>query len=121
MDTRPPAPPAIEPLFIGVGGHVVAIDIATGQELWRTRLKRGTFVTVLRVGPRVVAGANGELFCLDAASGEILWHNRLPGLGWGLIAMGGGPDEASHAAMVAQVMAASAAAGAAATTAAAAT
>jgi outer membrane protein assembly factor BamB len=26
-------------LFVGVGGHVVALDPSTGAEIWRTKLK----------------------------------------------------------------------------------
>lgn len=32
-------------LIIGIGGHVVAIDPATGNEVWRSEL-RGNYVTV---------------------------------------------------------------------------
>jgi outer membrane protein assembly factor BamB len=81
-------------LFIGVGGHAVAIDVRTGDEIWRTKLKTAATVTVHPVGARVFAGANGELFCLDAASGNILWHNKLPGLGLGVLTFGGSADAA---------------------------
>ena len=27
-----------EPIYIGINGHVVAIDRATGREVWRTKL-----------------------------------------------------------------------------------
>lgn len=81
-------------LYIGVGGHAVAIDARTGEELWRTKLKTGATVTVHPVGARVFAGANGELYCLDAASGNILWHNKLPGLGLGILTFGSSADAA---------------------------
>lgn len=97
------------PLFLGVGGHVVAIDAATGEETWRTRLKATTFTTVWSDGNRVYAGAQGELFCLDAATGQVLWHNPLKGLGRGIVAFPGGGVEAALAAAQA---AAAAAAGA---------
>lgn len=76
-------------LFVGVGGHLLAIDPATGTERWRTKLKTGSFVTVFLAGKRVYAGAAGELFCLDPASGHILWRNKLPGLGVGVVAFAG--------------------------------
>ena len=71
-----------ERIYIGVGGHLVAIDADSGDEVWRTKLKGSMFVTVCERGGRVYAGANGELFALDRDSGEIVWHNRLKGLGF---------------------------------------
>lgn len=80
-------------IIIGVGGHVVALDAATGAERWRTKLKAtAQHVTLWDTGDRVFAGAHGELYCLSTATGEILWHNRLKGLGMGLIAFGATSD-----------------------------
>lgn len=80
-------------IIIGVGGHVVALDTATGVERWRTKLKAtAQHVTLWDTGERVYAGAHGELYCLSTASGEILWHNKLKGLGMGLIAFGATSD-----------------------------
>ena len=73
-------------VLIGVGGHAVAIDPASGAEIWRTKLKGSGFVTVWQADGRVYAGANGELFCLDESSGSILWRNPLKGLGLGVVA-----------------------------------
>jgi outer membrane protein assembly factor BamB len=97
-------------LVIGVGGHAVAIDPETGTELWRTRLKSSSFVTVFPAGPRVFAGAGGELFCLETASGNILWHNKLTGLGLGIVAFSSSTDTVVSAALEAQRAAAAAAA-----------
>jgi outer membrane protein assembly factor BamB len=74
-------------VFIGIHGSVVALDRATGQELWSTDLKGGQFVSVLLDGSRVLASTKGEVFCLDAATGQILWHNSMPGMGWGIVSM----------------------------------
>jgi outer membrane protein assembly factor BamB len=75
-------------LFIGSNGNVAAIDIDSGVEIWRTKLKPGFLsatsyadVTVLDYDGKVFAGSNGHVFCLDSDSGEILWHNELEGLG----------------------------------------
>ncbi len=95
-------------VFVGVGGHVVAVDAATGEEIWRTRLKRTTFATVWVDGKRVYGGAQGELFCLDAATGDILWHNRLKGLGMGIVAFPSSSLEAAAAAAAAEAAAAAA-------------
>ncbi len=84
-----------ELLVIGIGGHAVAVDPATGAEVWRTALKGRDFVTVSPAGRRVFAGAGGELFCLDAATGQVLWHNRLKGLGMGLVTFTGSEDAAA--------------------------
>jgi outer membrane protein assembly factor BamB len=77
------------PMVIGVGGHAVRIDADTGAELWRTKLKTSSFVTVTVEDARVYAGAGGELFCLDLRSGELLWRNKLKGLGYGVVAFTG--------------------------------
>ncbi|HEV3199168.1 MAG TPA: PQQ-binding-like beta-propeller repeat protein [Bryobacteraceae bacterium] len=71
-------------VFIGIKGTVVALDRATGQEVWRTTLK-GDFVNVVLQDGDLYATAVGELFCLDPASGAIRWHNGLKGMGRGLI------------------------------------
>ena len=71
-------------VYIGIKGHVLAIDGATGTERWRTKLKGSAFVHVVSDGHRLFASAQGELFCLDGATGAILWTNRLPGMGLGL-------------------------------------
>jgi len=96
-------------LIIGVGGHVVAIDPSTGEELWRTKLRRSSFVTLSEAADRIHAGAGGELFCLDRRSGSILWHNRLKGLGLGVVAFPG--DSATVVAAAAEAAARAAATG----------
>ena len=92
-------------MYLGVGGHVVAIDAATGEEIWRTRLKSSTFTTVWSDGKRVYAGAQGEVFCVDAAAGNVLWHNPLKGLGRGIVAFPGSGPEAAAALAAAQAAA----------------
>ncbi|MDP3775849.1 MAG: PQQ-binding-like beta-propeller repeat protein [Gemmatimonadales bacterium] len=97
---------ATQNLIIGVGGHAVAIDHATGAELWRTKLKSNSYVTtVWSSAGRVYAGAAGELFCLDAHTGAVLWHNRLKGLGTGIVAFSTSSDIVSGAAAAAAVAA----------------
>jgi outer membrane protein assembly factor BamB len=96
-------------LIIGVGGHAVAVDAATGEEAWRTKLKSSSYVTVRESTDRVYAGAGGELFCLDKANGRLLWRNKLKGLGLGLVAFAGDDDLAAAAASEAAARAAAAA------------
>jgi len=88
-----------EILVIGIGGHAVGIDTATGAEIWRRKLKGSDFVTVRSAGSRVLAGAGGVLFCLEGATGQILWDNKLKGLGTGLISFMSGDDIATGAAL----------------------
>ena len=71
-------------IFIGIAGNVVALDRATGQEMWRTRLK-GDFVNVVLQDGDLYATTSGELFCLDPTTGSIRWQNPLKGLGRGLV------------------------------------
>ena len=92
-------------LFLGVGGHVVALDPASGQELWRTKIKDSSVTTIWSVGQRIYAGSQGEVFCLDAAVGHVLWHNKLKGLGQGVVAFPGSEPEAAAAVAAAQAAA----------------
>ena len=101
-------------LTIGIGGHAVGIDLATGAEVWRTKLKGGDFVTVHEAGSHVLTGAGGVLFCLEASTGQILWKNPLKGLGTGLITFMCGGDSAAVAALAKKRRATQVAAGAAA-------
>ena len=100
---------ASEPLYIGIKGHVVAVDRATGGEIWRTPLAGSSYVTVHFDRGGLYAGARGTLFCLDRTTGSILWKNNLPGLGYNLI-MFAGSDAAAAVADIAQKQAAAAAA-----------
>ncbi len=92
----------LQPLYIGVGGHAVAIDARTGEEIWRTKLKSSaSFLTITLMDGQLLAGASGELFCLDPKSGEVLWHNKLKGLGLGVVAFTGSDATAQYAASAA--------------------
>jgi outer membrane protein assembly factor BamB len=97
-------------LYVGIGSHVVAIRPSDGQEIWRTKLKMTSFVTVYADGDTVYAGAGGELFCLDATTGAVRWRNKLKGLGSGLIAFSGASTVDAAAAMAAAMAAAQVAA-----------
>ncbi len=76
-----------ELLFIGIKGSVVALNRATGEQVWATHLKGYDFVNVLVEEGRVFASAYGELFCLDPLTGDASWHNQLKGYGLGLATM----------------------------------
>lgn len=74
-------------IFLGVKGCVIALDRASGQQLWSTSLKGSDFVNVTVDGDLVIATVRGEVFGLDATGGKVLWHNELPGMGWGIISI----------------------------------
>ena len=86
-------------VYVGIKGHVLALDSATGTERWRTKLKGNGFVHLVSDGTRLFAATQGELFCLDGATGSPLWHNKLSGLGLGLasIVPGSAPGTSSGA------------------------
>ena len=88
-------------VIIGIGGHAVSLDVATGSELWRAKLKGSGIVTVSLLGKRVLAATGGEVFCLETYTGRILWQNKLKGLGLGLVTLPGG-DAAAAAAQAAE-------------------
>ena len=71
-------------VYVGIKGHVLALDCATGKELWRTKLKGAEFVHVASDGRRLFASARGEVYCLDGSTGAVLWQNRLAGMGLGI-------------------------------------
>ena len=55
---------------------VLALDAASGAELWRRQLR-----APIRAAPTVIDGkvlvptADSQLFALDAATGEVLWQH----------------------------------------------
>jgi outer membrane protein assembly factor BamB len=71
-------------IFIGIKGSVVALNRATGQQVWATRLKGSYFVNVVLQDGAVLASCCGEIFCLDPLTGIRMWHNPLKGFGTGL-------------------------------------
>jgi len=71
-------------VFIGIKGSVVALNRATGQQVWATRLKGSDFVNVVLLDGSILATCRGEVFCLDPLTGVLKWHNPLKGFGTGL-------------------------------------
>ena len=80
---------AMDLIFVGVRGTVVALDRTTGSEQWRTPLRGSDFVNVVREGNEVLASTKGEIYSLDAATGSVRWHNPLKGLGYGFVSIAG--------------------------------
>lgn len=79
-------------LFIGIRGYVMAIDRATGEDVWSTSLKGSEFVNVVLDGEQLFAASKGRLYRLDPATGGILWENELTGKGWGLVSIAPSAD-----------------------------
>jgi len=71
-------------VFIGIKGSVVALNRATGAQVWATHLKGSDFVNVIPQNEAVLAACHGEIFCLEPSTGEARWHNPLKGFGTGL-------------------------------------
>jgi outer membrane protein assembly factor BamB len=86
-------------VVIGIKGTVLALDRATGGEVWRAKLKGSGFTNVVREGGALLAATHGELFCLDPHDGRILWHNPLRGMGFGIVSFA---SDAQQLAAVAQ-------------------
>lgn len=100
-------------VYLGVGGHVVALDFASGGELWRRKIKSsGGFVSICEFEERLLATASGEIWCLERSTGEILWHNRLKGLGQGFVTVAGAEATPALASAIAAAQAQAAAAAA---------
>lgn len=76
-------------LFLGTGGHVIAVEKRGGKTVWKTSLpKTGYQVVVMFVEDGVLfCGTAGRVFGLDPRDGRILWSNDLPGVGQGVVAM----------------------------------
>jgi outer membrane protein assembly factor BamB len=68
---------------------VLALNSATGAEIWSRKLKGGDFVNLVLDGPNLFAATHGEIFRLDPRTGIIRWHNPLRGYGWGLVSIAG--------------------------------
>ena len=72
-------------IFIGIKGSVVALNRATGEQVWATHLKGSDFVNIILQDGTVLASCYGEIFCLDPLTGAGVWHNPLKGFGRGLV------------------------------------
>src|SRR4051812_30931163 len=78
-------------VILGIKGTVLALDPASGQEVWRTALKGSQFTNLTRQNGRILAATVGEVFCLDANTGRLLWMNPLKGMGFGVVTFATAP------------------------------
>lgn len=74
-------------VYVGIRGHVLALNRSDGSIQWERKLKGSDFVTLTWDQNEVLAITSGEAFCLNAADGTVLWHNRLPGWGTGFASL----------------------------------
>jgi outer membrane protein assembly factor BamB len=74
-------------VFVGIKDSVMALDDRTGEPVWRTKLRRSDFVSVLWDGEALIAANSGEVYRLDPQTGAVLWHNELKGMGLGLVTL----------------------------------
>lgn len=74
-------------VYLGIKGSVIALDAATGRQIWATHLKGSDFVHVVLDGDHLYAATYGEVFCLDPKTGDGRWHNPLKGFGLGLVSI----------------------------------
>lgn len=100
--------------YLGTKGHVVAVDVETGKELWRTYVRTSTITNVAVSGDVVLVYAKGHLFGLRKGSGKVMWENKLDGLGYGcgILGVEGGQNAALASAVQQQAAAAAATAAA---------
>lgn len=85
-------------LYVGIKHTVLALDRATGAELWRTKLEKirfrtNDFVGLMLDGDDLFATCGGELFCLDASTGAERWRNPLQKLGTGVVSLLAPPSD----------------------------
>jgi outer membrane protein assembly factor BamB len=104
--------------YIGIRGTVLALDRATGREVWRTPLKGSSFTNLVIERGLILAATLGELFALDPFNGRVLWNNPLRGMGYGIVAFASAPSASAAMQQIADEEAAAAAAASSSTTAA---
>ena len=68
------------PLSPDHGAHFVAIDVATGEVLWRHSSATRALAAALTTGGGLAVSGDGDGYLLlhDAATGEVLFRTRLP-------------------------------------------
>lgn len=80
-------------LYLGGRGWVIALDKATGAEIWRTSIKTGwfrlggSFVNLVEGAEFLFAIYGGHVNCLSKTDGTILWQQGVRDLGSSLISL----------------------------------
>ncbi|MCP3982145.1 MAG: PQQ-like beta-propeller repeat protein [bacterium] len=75
-------------VFSGPEGTITAVDAASGERRWASKLSGEANTALVRQGTRIYVGTHGlALFGLDAASGEIVSRTDLVALPYGTPAL----------------------------------
>jgi outer membrane protein assembly factor BamB len=77
-------------LFVGVTQDLVALDAASGAELWRAAVGVDWSPHAVSGGLIYAGAIDGAFFALDAATGAVVWRAESPGGDWSSPAVGGG-------------------------------
>ncbi len=104
-------------VFVGFNGKVFAVNLRTGDRVWRWQAPRGSrgVPMMLPLGEQLIVSINGYTWSLDMASGAEQWYQPFSGEGTGIAALasksssGYGTPAAAHAAAQAAAQAAAAA------------
>lgn len=56
-----------------MGKMLFAIDLATGKEIWSTKLEPMRASPAVNDGKVIIGDVNGKVYCLDAKTGKELW------------------------------------------------
>ncbi len=73
----------MDKLFLGINNHVVCLSKKTGEQIWKTKLKRSNITNVYFENDALFAYSGGHLFRLSASDGAIIWENPMKGFGFG--------------------------------------
>ncbi len=73
---------------IGLGTSLFALDYATGEVLFRTKLKELGGGALLLRGERIYFASDGYLYCHSAVDGARLWKQEFKGRGGGPTSLG---------------------------------
>lgn len=99
-------------VYVGMAGHIACIDKSTGNEVWRTKIKKGSSLTnLIKEGNQIIAYSGGHLFALNALTGDIQWENELKGLGYSYCIIAGSDQAAGASASAASAQQTAAVAG----------
>jgi outer membrane protein assembly factor BamB len=71
-------------VFVGLNGHVVAMDRRSGEIVWSKVHLEGGYLSLLLDGDLLAVSSHGYVYCLDPLTGDLLWENPLEGKGTGV-------------------------------------
>ena len=67
--------------FATAKGHLYALDMAAGTELWQFKASKGFYTTPAVSGSHLYAGnADGRVYALDTATGALVWRYKAKGV-----------------------------------------